>query len=290
MLERARALCWLARYAEAARAARRSLRASRTGLERSLSLAVLSQAACGAGDYGEGLRSAADAVREAPEGALHTPKLAEAGAYAALGRYGEARLSAHAALTGAKSLRSRDRADALHALGDVEHRDGQFGQAVALWQLALSIRRAELREGHPETGFTADALAHTLRRMGQPGLAVGLHREALSIYGHSFDPGHPAISSCRHGLAQALHRTGRSTEALAELQIAAESAAERLGEDHPDTWVSRFELGRIEFSCGDVQQGMLRMEASRARAAELLGEGHPTVAAMDRWRKGGLGG
>jgi tetratricopeptide (TPR) repeat protein len=286
LAERAQALCWLARYDEAEQAARRGLEQSRSGAERCQSLTALSMAACGLAEYREGIDLAEQAIQIGAEGPGIGPALAKSAACASQGLYGEARLSAHAALSAAQRMRNRDRADAMHALADVEHRAGEYAQAAALWQLAMSMRRSCLREGHPETGCTADGFAHSLRRLGQPDMAIRLHREALGIYAGSLDPGHPAISSSRHGLAQSLHRTGRHEEARAQLEKATESAAVRLGEDHPDTWTSRFELGRIELHCGDPQRGMLRMETARLRVAKLLGENHPTVKAMDRWRQG----
>jgi len=175
----------------------------------------------------------------------------------------------------AKDESSIETLGALHALGLLRQRKGQYAQARACYEAALEGRRRLLGARHADTLNTVNNLGALLQQMGLMDEAAPYFEAALEGRREAFGEGHPATLESLHNMGYLYDRLGRSAEAVAFYEDALAGRRRVFGEDHPVTMVTArnfagllSKIGRLEEA---VELGRLALDSCRRR----LGDGHP---------------
>jgi serine/threonine-protein kinase len=132
---------------------------------------------------GNASRSAPHAFRDQPEMEADV-RLALAASYAALGRPGEARGHAEAALRLLAERHGEDGAETLRArrrLGELAIDEGRFAEARQQLEALRARQAALLGPHHPDTLATTASLGRTLHALGDFGAATPLLRDAIGV-------------------------------------------------------------------------------------------------------------
>lgn len=96
---------------------------------------------------------------------------------------------------------------ALHNLGSLEHRSGDYEAAAATLDRAAKIKRLALGSDHPDLAVTLHNLACAQTELGQVRDATESLREAITLLTDVVASDHPTLNSCRARLIRlAAHR------------------------------------------------------------------------------------
>ncbi|WP_165952345.1 tetratricopeptide repeat protein [Kribbella albertanoniae] len=89
---------------------------------------------------------------------------------------------------------------ALHNLGSLEHRAGDFQSAAANLDRSAEIKRLALRPDHPDLAITLHNLACAQTELGLVSQAITSLREAITLLTDVVATDHPTLKSCHKRL------------------------------------------------------------------------------------------
>jgi serine/threonine-protein kinase len=143
----------------------------------------------------------------------------------------------------------------LDVIGRVHHSLGEYAQARALLEQALSIQEAQLGIDHPDVAQTLMHLAEALRYLSQYTEAQAVAQRALDIHMQAYGPMHPEVATSKLQVAtMAVYLTDvKRSIALTREALAIREAA--LGRDHPDVAAALITLGMRLGSLGEYEEG-----------------------------------
>ena len=167
-------------------------------------------------------------------------------------------------------------------LGTVYLSLGEYEVAGPHFERALTLRRAEVGEDHPDTLASMSNLAELYDHQGRFDEAESLHAKALEVRLRVLgeDDTH-TLGSMNH-LAVVYTYQGRYDEAEPLFAKALEGFHRLLGEDHPNTLLPMSNLATLYLSLGRYDDAESLFVRSLDAKLRVLGEDHPdTLASMN---------
>ncbi len=171
----------------------------------------------------------------------------------------------------------------LQELASVRMAQGDLGRAVAVWQRAYELSRAEQGDDAGSTLAAANGLAAVLLTRGERKAAAERYEDTLARCRRLLDDAHPETVAALNGVARSA-----PTPRLGQLhQHAAELYARILGPSHPDTLVVQREAApdnpaTARLAVGDLNGARALFAQAVADSVQRHGEADPrTVAALN---------
>lgn len=182
-----------------------------------------------------------------------------------------------AILSASGGERSREYAQTLAELGDLNRLQRKFRESEQLYQRALAIQERLFADAHEDTARTLREIGDLYREMDRPEEALEWLERGLAMSIALFGEEDLAVAHGRNNLALALQRRERYEEAEQQYREALRIRQGQLGEKHPHTLVTRFNLALLfgERARYSEQVAMLEEMLPLRRAA--LGAQHPSV-------------
>jgi len=94
-------------------------------------------------------------------------------------------------------------------------KQGELGEAMALYRRALAIYEAKLGSDHTSVAATLNCMADLLREQGELGEAMALYRRAVAINEAKLGADHTSVATTLHNMADLLQEQGELGEAMA---------------------------------------------------------------------------
>jgi tetratricopeptide (TPR) repeat protein len=209
------------------------------------------------------------------------------------------------------------RARLLGNLGNVAQEQGQYDEAISLYEQGLRILRARLAPDDARIATFENYVGNTLVRQGRYdqarvhlGTALAIRRKTLgeehprtsdsylNLGVSYFEEGRPddarvqylrslairervpeyAKSSLHNNLGNVETVAGNYPEAIRHHEAALAERRQRLGPSHPDVATSFHNLGSIYLATGELDRAQKMIEDGLALRRRTLGESHPLFA------------
>ena len=168
-----------------------------------------------------------------------------------------------------------------HHLGNIHIQNGNLGAADSSLSDAIRIRRANLRQNHPDIASTLQLLGFLNENQGNFQKAEELYREALAIYEEqsSDDPDSAMeAASLKSSLGLILMGNARNEEAAELFQDAVSYIQTNLGDDHPRIIHYLALLGTAHSRLGNTEKAEKYLIRSLETARKIQGNHHPHTA------------
>jgi len=196
-----------------------------------------------------------------------------------LGRYQDGIAPAMEAVAIAESsFRPTKVATYLNTLGVLHHYQGNYIEALPLFERTLGIRERELGGNHPDTAMSLNNLALLYKLMGRYEAALPLYERSLKIREDVLGENHPDTAMSLNNLAALYYSTGRYEAALPLVERALEIREDVLGRNHPDTAMSLNDLALLYYSMERYEAALPLYERSLKIRERELGGNHPDTA------------
>ncbi|MCX4241927.1 serine/threonine-protein kinase [Paraliomyxa miuraensis] len=162
-------------------------------------------------------------------------------------------------------------------VGIVHAIKGEYDQALAAFELALTTKRELLGEEHPEVAGALENVALALSSLGRVSESEPLMRRSLDAMEAVLGAQHPDLAHSLMNLGHAVDELGRHDEAAEIYDRALGIARSSLGPRHPMTARILSAMGHV----ASAQDRLPQAEAHYREAAEIqravYGEHHPEV-------------
>ncbi len=165
-------------------------------------------------------------------------------------------------------------------LGATLLRAGDYAEAKARYQDALTLREQVLGPDHPDVAIALGGLANVERTLGHYDEAKALHERALVIAEAALGPQHPEVAAILNNLANTLHDRGAVAEARVIYERALAIRTQALGPDHLEVASTLNNLALTYDTLGDAERAAASYEQALATLERGLGPEHPDVAAI----------
>lgn len=171
-------------------------------------------------------------------------------------------------------------ADALQAVGIVRMENGDYEEALAVFERSLAIREGELGSEHLAVGDTVNSLGNVLTKLGRYEEALAQHRRALAIRTQALSPQHPLLANSLVNLGNVLASRGAHEDALEHFRRALTIKEEALGPRHPDLVNVLNSIGAELVVLGRPAEAIPHFERALALGEGPLGPLHPSIASV----------
>ncbi|MCC5942341.1 MAG: serine/threonine protein kinase [Balneolaceae bacterium] len=168
-----------------------------------------------------------------------------------------------------------------HYMGNIHIQNGNLEAADSSLSAAIRIRRANLRQDHPDIASTLQLLGFLNQNQGNFQKAEELYSEALAIYEEqSSDNPDNAMeaASLKSSLGLIFLTNARHEEAAELFQDAVSYIQTNLGGDHPRIINYLANLGTAHSRMGNTEQAERYLIQSVETAREIMGNHHPLTA------------
>lgn len=162
-------------------------------------------------------------------------------------------------------------------LAIVRNANGQYADATALFERALTLRTDALGASHPHVAESCDNLASARDRAGAADEAARLHERGLSIREEVFGPDHPLVAQSLHNLALARIGAGAYEEAGRMQERALTILEGALGPDHRDVAKTLAGLGALRLETGAYAEAIPYYERALSILERVYPDPHPLV-------------
>ncbi len=169
-------------------------------------------------------------------------------------------------------------ADALHEQAMQLYKAGRYGDALPLFQRALTQREADVGADHPDTAQILTNLAQLYWAQGQYAPAVPLVQRALAIREKALGLEHPDTADSLHNLGRLHHALGQHAEALPAYQRALAIREKVLGPEHADTAATLNNLAALYWAQGKYPEAQTHFQRALSVREKTLGPEHRDTA------------
>ncbi len=171
-------------------------------------------------------------------------------------------------------------AEELNKQGLSFYLNGQYGDALPLFERALEIRKKVLGENDPDTANSLNNLASLYKAQVDYDKALPLYKRALAIYEKTLGKDHPDTANSLNNLALLYNNQRDYDKALPLCQRALAIREKALGEDHPDTAISLNNVAGLYDNRGEYDKALPLYKRALAIREKALGENHPDTATI----------
>ena len=151
---------------------------------------------------------------------------------------------------------------------------GQFGEAVAVLDLAVTGYNRVLGPDRLETVGAAEDLAAACVQAGEQARAISLYQRALADRLRLQGDRHLDAITARQRLARAYLAAGDVKAAISEGKKVVADRQRELGKNHVDTIAAVGDLGAAMQAAGRTSQAVQMLEQARAGCEQILGPDH----------------
>lgn len=178
----------------------------------------------------------------------------------------------------AKSIVEAAIATTLNNIGRVHYMNGEFEEAMKVYQEALYIRRLVLGDNSLDVAATIYNTGQTYHQLGELDEALMFYREFLRIASAIFGTKHRDIAIMLRCIAQIHHERSEYDKAAELYKDALACAKAVLGNSHPEIASTLNKVGNLYYEQGDLENAMNAYQEGLAIEREVLEENHPNIS------------
>jgi tetratricopeptide (TPR) repeat protein len=156
--------------------------------------------------------------------------------------------------------------------------NGNYAQALSLFEQALQIRQEVLGEKHPDTAESLNNIAGVYDSQGHYAKALPLYEQALQIQKEVLGEKHTDTAISLNNIAILYYNQSNYAQALPLFEEVLQIHKEILGEKHSDTAISLNNIAGVYDSQGHYAKALPLYEQALQIQKEILGEKHPDTA------------
>ncbi len=156
---------------------------------------------------------------------------------------------------------------------------GEFAQAKAHFERALTIYEAAHGPDHPSVVTVRSNLGNVLRDLGNLAGAKAQLERALATDEATHGPDHPFVATSRNNLGNVLRDLGDLEGAKAQLERALEISETAYGPNHPTVAIRLNNLGNVLRDLGNLAGAKAQLERALTIDKATYGPDHPELAA-----------
>lgn len=158
---------------------------------------------------------------------------------------------------------------------------GDYGDALPLYERSLVLTEKALGPQHPGTATALNELAVVYQRMGNYAKALPLFEQSLVIYEKVLGPQHPDTATALNNLAGDYESMGDYAKALPLFDQALSITEKTSGAQHPDTAASLNNLAMVYNFMGNYAKALPLLERALSIWEKALGsDNRDTLTAM----------
>jgi len=166
--------------------------------------------------------------------------------------------------------------NALDLLGHVRNHQGRFGEALAYYDQAIAVGRAN-PAASDAVPTTLVSRAGVLQSLGQIEEAVAALKDARPLLVETHGEQSLPVAMCDNNLSWALYQNNDLDGSIASMERAMEIQKTLVEETHPDLMRSRANLGVLYEQAGRYEQAVEIQERALVLRKEVLGPDHPEL-------------
>jgi tetratricopeptide (TPR) repeat protein len=157
-----------------------------------------------------------------------------------------------------------ERATYYHRLGWAKDNQGEYKEALALYEKSLAIRQQSLPPNHPDLAKSYNNIGLVYFNMGDYSKALSYYEKALAIDQQSLPPNHPDLATSYMNIGNVYYSMGDYSKALSSHEEALAIRQQSLPPNHPDLASSYNNIGNVYSSMGDHSKALSSHEKSLA--------------------------
>jgi tetratricopeptide (TPR) repeat protein len=177
----------------------------------------------------------------------------------------------------AKMAAESSMATTLNNIGRVHYMNGEYKEAMKVYQEALYIRRVVLGDNSLDVAATIYNTGQTYHQLGELDEALMFYQEFLRIATARFGTKHRDIAIMLRCIAQIYHEKSEYDKAAELYQEALQSAKAALGDLHPEIGSTLNKVGNLYYEQGDLENAMKAYQEGLAVEQKVLDENHPNI-------------
>jgi tetratricopeptide (TPR) repeat protein len=171
-----------------------------------------------------------------------------------------------------------EKATCYHRLGWAKDDQGEYKEALALYEKSLAIREQSLPPTHPDLAKSYMNIGTVYGEMGEYSKELSYHEKALAIKQQSLPPNHPYLASSYINIGSVYYSMGEYSKALSFYEKALAVQQQSLPPTHPDLASSYYGIGLVYENLGDYSKALSSYEKALAIQQQSLPPTHPDLA------------
>jgi tetratricopeptide (TPR) repeat protein len=171
-----------------------------------------------------------------------------------------------------------ERAAFYHQQGWAKWNQGEYKEALALYEKSLAIKQQSLPPNHPDLATFYNNIGNVYKDMGDYSKALSYYEKSLAIDQQSLPPNHPNLASSYGNIGLVYSNMGDYSKALSYYEKALAIQQQSLPPNHPDLATSYMNIGNVYDSMGDYSKALSSYEKSLAIKQQSLPPNHPDFA------------
>jgi tetratricopeptide (TPR) repeat protein len=171
-----------------------------------------------------------------------------------------------------------EKATFYHRLGYAKYNQGEYKEALVLYEKSLAIREQLLPPNHPDLAKSYINIGLVYDSMGEYSKALSYYEKALAIQQQSLPPTHPDLASSYNNIGNVYDNMGEYSKALSSHEKALAIRQQSLPPNHPDLAKSYGSIGSVYSKMGEYSKALSYYEKSLAIRQQSLPPNHPDLA------------
>jgi tetratricopeptide (TPR) repeat protein len=171
-----------------------------------------------------------------------------------------------------------ERATYYHQQGWAKWNQGEYKEALALYEKSLAIRQQSLPPNHPDLAKSYNNIGLVYYNMGDYSKALSSHEKSLAIKQQSLPPNHPNLATSYMNIGLVYDSMGDYSKALTSHENSLAIKQQSLPPNHPDLAASYMNIGNVYDTMGDYSKALSSHEKALSIRQQSLPPNHPDLA------------
>jgi tetratricopeptide (TPR) repeat protein len=163
-------------------------------------------------------------------------------------------------------------------LGWAKDDQGEYKEALTLYEKSLAIRKQLLPPDHLDLGKTYNCIGVVYFEMGEYSKALSYYEKALAVRQQSLPPTHPDLASSYNNIGLVYNNIGEYSKALSFYEKALAIRQQSLPPNHPELASSYMNIGNVYADMGEYSKALSSHEKALAVRQQSLPPNHPALA------------
>jgi tetratricopeptide (TPR) repeat protein len=171
-----------------------------------------------------------------------------------------------------------EKATFYHRLGLAKYNQGEYKEALVLYEKSLAIREQSLPSTHPDLAKSYGNIGGVYSKMGEHSKALSSHEKALTIRQQSLPPNHANLAKSYGNIGNVYSDMDEYSKALSYYEKALAIKQQSLPPNHPDLASSYNNIGNVYYNMDEYSKALSYYEKDLAISQKSLPPNHPDLA------------
>jgi tetratricopeptide (TPR) repeat protein len=164
-------------------------------------------------------------------------------------------------------------------LASIKDDQGEYPEAIKLYEKTLEIQQQSLPPNHPNLGISYNNIGEVYDNMGDYSKALSNYQKALEIQRQSLPPNHPDLSASYNNIGGVYDSMGDYSKALSNHRKALEIQQQSLPPNHPSLGATYNNIGGVYDNMGDYSKALSYYQKDLEISEKTLPPNHPDLGA-----------